>query len=412
MGLITENNRQYYEGAQQFQDISSALLNATATFNTPLKLGSVNSFSSADSDYPLNNFKVYNSTDGGVTFTEWTSEYSLIVLDSPTGEITSKIEFGVVKPAAGDIFVVQLKSLAGGNYGDQEAYGDAVEENYGGYAYISLDDIVTNFMVGYVGNGKLISHVDKYDVIFHAKRGLQEFSYDTLKSIKSKELTIPNNLSLALPQDYVDYVKFSWVDRLGVKHIIYPTTLTSNPTEAALQDGRGTPVQDQFNNNIETEPIIEERWRSNDTKRITGNYNQEFYDADINQIGWNSIGAGQRYGLTPETSQINGWFTINERTNKASFSSNLVNKIVIFEYVSDGLAYDEDTKVPKMAEEALYAHISHAIIASRVNQPEYIVSRLKRERTAKLRNTKIRLSNIKLSEITQIMRNKSKWIKH
>jgi len=44
--------------------------------------------------------------------------------------------------------------------------------------------------------------------------------------------------------------------------------------------------------------------------------------------------------------------------------------------------------------------------------PEYLVQRFKRERSAALRNAKIRLSNIKLEEITQIMRGKSKWIKH
>jgi hypothetical protein len=65
-----------------------------------------------------------------------------------------------------------------------------------------------------------------------------------------------------------------------------------------------------------------------------------------------------------------------------------------------------------MAEEAMYAYISHAIIASRSNQPEYIVNRLKKEKSAKLRNTKIRLSNIKLNEIVQVLRGQSKWIKH
>jgi len=65
-----------------------------------------------------------------------------------------------------------------------------------------------------------------------------------------------------------------------------------------------------------------------------------------------------------------------------------------------------------MAEEAMYAYISHAIIASRINQPEYVVNRLKREKSAKLRNTKIRLSNIKLNEIVQVLRGQSKWIKH
>jgi len=70
-----------------------------------------------------------------------------------------------------------------------------------------------------------------------------------------------------------------------------------------------------------------------------------------------------------------------------------------------------DTRVPKMIEDAMYAHISHAIISTRINQPEYIVNRLKRERSAKLRNAKIRLSNIKIEELTQLMRGKSKWIK-
>ena len=69
-------------------------------------------------------------------------------------------------------------------------------------------------------------------------------------------------------------------------------------------------------------------------------------------------------------------------------------------------------KVPKLAEDALYAHISYAVLASRINIPEYIINRLRRERSAKLRNAKIRLSNIKLEEFTQIMTNKSKWIKH
>ena len=50
-------------------------------------------------------------------------------------------------------------------------------------------------------------------------------------------------------------------------------------------------------------------------------------------------------------------------------------------------------------------------MAIKSNQPEYVINRLKREKVAKLRNAKIRLSNIKLAEITQVMRGKSKWIK-
>jgi hypothetical protein len=49
--------------------------------------------------------------------------------------------------------------------------------------------------------------VKRTDVIFHAKRAMQEFSYDTLKSIKSQELTIPNNLTVAIPQDMLIMLK-------------------------------------------------------------------------------------------------------------------------------------------------------------------------------------------------------------
>ena len=123
-------------------------------------------------------------------------------------------------------------------------------------------------------------------------------------------------------------------------------------------------------------------------------------------------GYGQMYGMQPEIAQVNGWFTINERDGKFSFSSDLKDKLIILEYISDGLAYDQDMKVPKMAEEAVYAYISHAILASKINQPEYIVRRLRQEKSAKLRNAKIRLSNIKSNEFIQIMRGKSKWLKN
>ena len=94
-----------------------------------------------------------------------------------------------------------------------------------------------------------------------------------------------------------------------------------------------------------------------------------------------------------------------------SFSSNLKDKLIVLEYVSDGLSTDLNTRIPKMAEEALYAYINYAVMAIKSNQPEYVINRLKREKVAKLRNAKIRLSNIKLAEITQVMRGKSKWIK-
>jgi len=401
MALITENNRQYYAGAQGFL-AASALTGQkfTATFDTDLVFGS---FNPLETDYALNNFKLYTAAPGVNQYTEYTLAYAVV---NNVITITAAI-------ALNTSIVVQLKSAEGGNYGNRDAYGSAVQENWGSYSYITLNDIIDNFMVGYVGDGKLIGKVKKSDVLFFAKRGLQEFSYDTLKSIKSQELNIPNSLSVPIPQDYVNYVGISWVDLAGVKHIIYPTTLTSNPYRTPLQDNDGIPTQDNFGSNTQGTSIINQRWDDNNLRSLNNDLDNSNFFSNIYGGGFgNGFGTvGGQYGLQPEVAQINGWFTINERENKISFSSDLANKLILLEYISDGLSSDLDTKVPKMAEEAMYAYVSHAIVSTRAAQPEYVVNRLSREKTAKLRNAKIRLSNIKLDEFTQIMRGKSKWIK-
>ena len=102
---------------------------------------------------------------------------------------------------------------------------------------------------------------------------------------------------------------------------------------------------------------------------------------------------------------------MNDREGKISFSSNLAGQLIILEYISDGLSSDLDTRVPKMAEEAMYLSISYNILANRSAVPEGLVARFKKDKRAALRNAKIRLSNIKLDEIVQVMRGKSKWIK-
>ena len=400
MGLITENNQQYYAGVQKFLSAAGTGQAFTTTFDTELVLGS---YDPLQPNYALNNFKLYTANAGVLTYTEYTSPYTV---SGNTITFTGNL-------AVNTSVVVQLKILSGGEYGNRDAYGNTVEENYGSYSYIKLDDIINNFMVAYVGDGKLITSCKRTDLVFHAKRGLQEFSYDTLKSIKSQELNIPPGLSVVIPQDYVNYTKISWIDKLGVKRPIYPANnLTTNPFENPVQDSKGVPTQDNFGNNIEGTSITEERWRTAEDTLINQGDLEDLYNEGYDSWGWDEQLLGQNYGIDPQYAQVNGWFTINHREGKISFSSNLAGALIVLEYISDGLASDMETKVPKLAEEALYAHISHAVVASRINQPEYIVRRLKQERSAKLRNAKIRLSNIKLEEFTQIMTNKSKWIKH
>tara|TARA_R110001599_G_scaffold97508_1_gene251434 strand:- start:23 stop:1159 length:1137 start_codon:yes stop_codon:yes gene_type:complete len=378
MGLLTETNEQYYAGQQSFTT-TPAQVKFTWTGDTNL-VATVTGVSYA-------NFEVYKN---GVLLTP-TTEYTL-----SENAVTL---IGAAIPTTGDAVVIKLLT-------------STVWANNGNYSYISLKDVINNFMVAYVGMDKLIPRIKRSDVMFHAKRGLQEFSYDTLKSIKSQELTIPPSLSIIIPQDYVNYVEMSRIDDLGVKHVIYPTTLTSNPYTVPVQDANGVPTQNDLGENVEGTSQTNERWDTANDNLLTGAYDNEMYNAGVYNWTWDKVAYGRRYGLDPETSQTNGWFTINDREGKFSFSSNLAGQLIILEYISDGLSVDYDMKIPKMAEEAIYMHIAYSILASRVNMPEYIVQRYKKDRRAALRNAKIRLSEIKLNQFVQVMRNKSKWIKH
>ena len=420
----------------------------------------------------------------------------------------------------------------------------------------------------YVGEDKIISKIKRTDVAFHAQRAMQELSFDTFKSCKSQEITVPGTLQMTLPQDYVNYTKISWVDSAGIKHPLYPTNRTSNPSSNPLQDSDGdftlqavgtlvintntidldgeykdilvgmkvtgpyipmntyvgatsntggiTKIFMQDYGGTEINPLIPTgagttsigntgttltftnadgslvlpqkssyivenlSWNLTDHK-ITGTaseltdikigmlvYHDDFpvgtevinvYDTTIvvshipvtGSIAVTSGGEilfvspdkadtdtwanyksntpsennnddyeddtywpldGQRYGLDPQHAQANGSFYIDCVSGKIHFSSNVSGKTVILDYISDSLGTDEEMQVHKFAEEAMYKWIAYAILSTRANTQEYIVQRFKKEKFAETRKAKLRLSNIKLEEITQILRGKSKQIKH
>ena len=52
------------------------------------------------------------------------------------------------------------------------------DNNWGSYQYISLTDIMKNFQLMYSGNHSLVNNVNRYKILFHAKRAVQELNYD------------------------------------------------------------------------------------------------------------------------------------------------------------------------------------------------------------------------------------------
>jgi hypothetical protein len=422
------------------------------------------------------------------------------------------------------------------------------------YQLRPLKTIIDQFMVAYVGEEKLISKAKRVDVSFHAQRALAELSFDTFKSWKSMEFVVPNSLSMFVPNDYVNYTKISSVDSAGIKHILYPTSKTSNPkkyfqnedgefeikakatlntTQAFivldkeylnvrvgmsiasitdeipsgttvsridysgdqatvyLSDGSnpvfptytgtitvifknsstdllkfsdsqilktgvaftsasnkitvsdnsgieiGMKVSNEYfpssttvvdiNDTIITLSADSSTTVANDditfisnrsTSTTSSNYkshtpsenNVNDYQDYQNDIYWPS--EGKRYGIDPQHAQVNGSFYIDMTTGKIHFSSNLSGQTIVLDYLSDSLGSYNELYVHKFAEEAMYKHIIYNILSTRINIPENIIRRFKKEKFAETRKAKLRLSNIKLEEITQVLRGKSKQIKH
>jgi hypothetical protein len=362
--------------------------------------------------------------------------------------------------------------------------------DFGGYQFISLDHIINNFMIAYVGEGKIIPKVKRTDVAFHAQRAIQELSYDTFKSNKSQEIEVPPSLTMMLPQDYVNYVKLVWSDSAGIEHIIYPTSKTSNPkaikqnTDGSYVFNNDATLAEQTSPNTTSETHETQSFTSTNTISINdsdGNMvadistvlslGMELHGTDasgndippgtyitafdtttlqvayVNQdmpIGtydviytkgassdtWNGYGSatpsenqtdyiddtywpnpGGRIGLDPVHAQGNGSFYIDELQGKIHFSSNISGKTVILKYISDGLGTDGEMIVHKFAEEAMYKSIAYAILSTTI-AGQALAPSFQQQKSVAIRTAKLRLSNLKIEELTQIMRGKSKFIKH
>ena len=290
--------------------------------------------------------------------------------------------------------------------------------NHGEYRYISLTEIIDSFNATYIGAGKICEGVLHNDVTFHAIRALQELSYDTLKTTKDWEVEVPATLLLVMPVDYINYVKLSWTDDNGLQRIIYPTSKTSNPFNIT------EPVNDQggfdtyFPNTDISGDEDSTTWNKykNQTTLDLGSIDAE----DVDDVYGNLIGT--RYGIDPQHAQANGTFYIDESAGKFHFSSNLAGKTLVLTYLSDGIATTnsngtftlnlEQSLVPKFAEEAIYKHILYGCLLARKDSPAGLLAQIKKEKFAETRKAKIRLSNYKLEELTQILRGSSKIIKH
>lgn len=280
---------------------------------------------------------------------------------------------------------------------DREYYEN--EENHGTYQYIKLKDIINNFMAFYVGDNKIINDVERFDVIFHAKRGLQELHYDALRDIKAIEMDLPDDLKMTLPRDFVRLVRLSWVDDRGRYHAMRQDLETGTPI-AYLQDDEYNIIYDSEDDATTGTSVTEnKRAAIDDDQDSASSLSDEFF--------------GGRFGMMPDKANVNGTYNIDKRLGLIRFSSEVKTKTIVIEYVSDGMDElgEDELQVNKLAEDFMYKYIANQILNHKFGVQEYIVRRIKNEAFAAMKNMKIRMMDIHPFDLTQTLKGRNKWIK-
>jgi hypothetical protein len=267
----------------------------------------------------------------------------------------------------------------------------------------------------YSGNHSLVNNEERFKVLFHAKRAIQELNYDAFKEIKILELEVGEMLRFILPSDYVNWVRISQY----TDGILRPLSenIQTNWSGAYLQDNATNILFDQDGNALKSE------FSTLDWDRIYGTRPSIYLNSNSamnGRTGWNvdgqwyfEYGIGNRFGLNTETANANPTFKINPKGGVINFSSGMSGKLCVLEYVSDGMENGNDSLVTvnKMFEDFIYAYIEFAILGSKVGVQEYVVARLRKRKGALLRNAKIRISNIHPGRLLMNLRGRDKWLK-
>ena len=297
-----------------------------------------------------------------------------------------------------------------------ENNGNAPEDaNWGSYQYVSLYDIVNNFMLMYAGNHSLVNNEERYKILFHAKRAVQELNYDAFKELKILELDVCDTLRYVLPVDYVNWVRIS----LYKDGVLRPLTenIQTNWSDAYLQDNNCRILFDHDGNILKPSTSTIDMQRIEGTKKsIYLNKQSPYNDREgycVDGDWYFDYGIGAQYGLNTETANFNPTFKINKKAGVINFSSDMAGELCILEYVSDGMEGGDDSQISvnKLFEEYVYAYVQHAILNAKFGVQEYVVARARKRSSALLRNAKLRISNIHPGRLIQNIRGMDKWIK-
>jgi len=269
------------------------------------------------------------------------------------------------------------------------------EDNFGDYAFVGIEDLVNNFEQNYTGDSTLLGYIPRSKIIYQVKQGIRQFTMDFLNEVRVVELELNDANNIILPPDYLNYVRISWVDqRTGRIRPMSQNRHTPLGT-AYLQDNVGDILFDNDGEILEGTTAIE-----------AINDNLPANPSDYPNYPYGCFGIYSRYQLDPifnydTTINSNGTFNINDK--RIHFGADSESRIILLEYISDGLQVAEDEmRLHKFAEIALYDYCQYNLGKNSIRLPDYEKRNLKKTYDTSSRNARLKLLKINPTEFIQM----------
>lgn len=189
------------------------------------------------------------------------------------------------------------------------------EDLHGDYQYVSLKDILNGMLLEMEGDdGHTLKGLSRSLLIRYAKTAIREIHKDAANEVKGFSITVPDNLTWPLPQDFVKFVRISvnLRDKVTGSYRLHKLDINRdmNMYPDYLQDNSANLLFDE--------------------------------EGDILQAdGINAMGTPyKRYKFcqNADSYKLSQWGEFNYNTREMCFSSDLADKEVVVEYISDGLS--------------------------------------------------------------------------
>jgi len=269
------------------------------------------------------------------------------------------------------------------------------EANHGNYQFVPLKEVVDDLLFTFNSNGHYLEHTRRTSILYHAKECLRKYNKAVKNDPLAIEMTVPENLVIAMPHNYVDWLRLSVVvtDEATGSYRLKPLDINTNMNIAIgyLQDHNAEILFDQAGGILQAD--------------ATSVYAQPYKKYEF------CTETSQKFKDTSKLSKY-GEFAIDQKRGKIVFSSDLYDKEIVLEYISDGLEFDtygeETIKVHKKVVEMVKDWVYLECVNPKRDVPANEKERARRRFQTTRHQVVLDRADLNMLEIARVMQSSSK----